>query len=186
MRTSVRIAALVSIAGVGLAETRSVWDGVFTAEQARRGQARYNEICASCHGEDGRGRTVPAGMSCASEDVVSRSAMARVLNFISHLMCRRLTPAQRDQDWLRTPALKASLRSVSSLKGLRSNFAPMPRASALGKSLGTNRADAEGVNYVLALNLHAAAAFVPLQTSKSSSHADSKASPGCLVGCQAR
>jgi mono/diheme cytochrome c family protein len=29
---------------------RSVWDGVFTDEQAKRGQARYNEQCASCHG----------------------------------------------------------------------------------------------------------------------------------------
>lgn len=30
---------------------RSVWDGVFTADQAKRGQARYAELCASCHGD---------------------------------------------------------------------------------------------------------------------------------------
>ena len=29
---------------------RSVWDGVYTAEQAKRGQTLYGESCASCHG----------------------------------------------------------------------------------------------------------------------------------------
>jgi mono/diheme cytochrome c family protein len=32
------------------AETRSVWDGVYTVEQARRGEAAYARECASCHG----------------------------------------------------------------------------------------------------------------------------------------
>jgi mono/diheme cytochrome c family protein len=31
--------------------TRSVWDGVFTAEQAARGQAVYAEYCLECHGK---------------------------------------------------------------------------------------------------------------------------------------
>jgi quinoprotein glucose dehydrogenase len=31
--------------------TRSVWDGVFTKEQAARGQPLYKQYCASCHGE---------------------------------------------------------------------------------------------------------------------------------------
>ena len=30
--------------------TRSVWDGVYTAEQADRGQAAYLARCGSCHG----------------------------------------------------------------------------------------------------------------------------------------
>ena len=30
--------------------SRSVWDGVYTPEQASRGQAAYAEDCASCHG----------------------------------------------------------------------------------------------------------------------------------------
>ena len=29
---------------------RSVWDGVFTAEQARRGEPLYAQQCSSCHG----------------------------------------------------------------------------------------------------------------------------------------
>lgn len=31
--------------------TRSVWDGVYTEEQAGRGQGLYNQHCASCHAD---------------------------------------------------------------------------------------------------------------------------------------
>ena len=31
-------------------ETRSVWDGVYTEEQAKRGEELYRKECASCHG----------------------------------------------------------------------------------------------------------------------------------------
>ena len=30
---------------------RSVWDGIYSTEQAKRGQALYNAQCASCHGD---------------------------------------------------------------------------------------------------------------------------------------
>jgi mono/diheme cytochrome c family protein len=33
------------------AETRSVWDGVYTTEQARRGGDIYYSQCSTCHGE---------------------------------------------------------------------------------------------------------------------------------------
>jgi mono/diheme cytochrome c family protein len=31
---------------------KNVWDGVFTAEQAKRGEATYQKECSSCHGTD--------------------------------------------------------------------------------------------------------------------------------------
>src|SRR5215472_5961026 len=31
--------------------SKSVWDGVYTADQAKQGQALYNESCSSCHGD---------------------------------------------------------------------------------------------------------------------------------------
>jgi quinoprotein glucose dehydrogenase len=31
--------------------SRSVWDGVYTREQADRGQPLYKQYCATCHGE---------------------------------------------------------------------------------------------------------------------------------------
>jgi len=45
--------AAVCLAGLGLgleAADPSVWDGVYTAEQTRRGEAAYLQTCASCHG----------------------------------------------------------------------------------------------------------------------------------------
>jgi S-disulfanyl-L-cysteine oxidoreductase SoxD len=52
MRIGVAIAAVVGLAAIGVSQSqRSVWDGVFSADQAKRGQARYKELCASCHGE---------------------------------------------------------------------------------------------------------------------------------------
>jgi cytochrome c len=32
-------------------ESRSVWDGVFTEEQAKRGEPIYRKECAACHGD---------------------------------------------------------------------------------------------------------------------------------------
>ena len=32
-------------------ETRSVWDGVYTEEQAKRGETVYRKECAACHGD---------------------------------------------------------------------------------------------------------------------------------------
>ena len=35
---------------------RSVWDGVYTEEQAKRGEAAYQKQCAACHGDTLAGR----------------------------------------------------------------------------------------------------------------------------------
>ena len=33
------------------AESRSVWDGVYTEDQAKRGEPTYHKECATCHGD---------------------------------------------------------------------------------------------------------------------------------------
>jgi mono/diheme cytochrome c family protein len=47
---------IVAIAGlrtsVHAQPTKSVWDGVYTEEQAKRGAPMYGEQCASCHGPE--------------------------------------------------------------------------------------------------------------------------------------
>src|SRR4051812_42248966 len=47
---------MVAIAGlravVHAQPTKSVWDGVYTEEQAKRGEPLYSEQCASCHGPE--------------------------------------------------------------------------------------------------------------------------------------
>ena len=44
-------AGVAWLAGAG----RTVWDGVYTEEQASRGQTQYMQACASCHAKDLRG-----------------------------------------------------------------------------------------------------------------------------------
>jgi mono/diheme cytochrome c family protein len=52
--TALALAAATAAGGIGpiLAQetTRSVWDGVYTEAQAKRGEAVYRQNCAACHG----------------------------------------------------------------------------------------------------------------------------------------
>jgi mono/diheme cytochrome c family protein len=51
------IIVLTVIAAAVLAQgPRSVWDGVYTEAQAKRGEALFGENCVTCHGPAGRGR----------------------------------------------------------------------------------------------------------------------------------
>jgi mono/diheme cytochrome c family protein len=61
MKVEIALALVAGMVALGGAwqtapETRSVWDGVYTQEQAERGGAVYGGECASCHGEDLMGR----------------------------------------------------------------------------------------------------------------------------------
>ena len=65
MRLKLAIAALVGIAATGAfrtisAQGKTQWDGVYTAEQATRGQVAYTNSCAACHGSDLNGTDVPS------------------------------------------------------------------------------------------------------------------------------
>lgn len=42
---------------------KSQWDGVYTAEQAKRGEALYGQYCASCHGPDLAGGEMAPGLT---------------------------------------------------------------------------------------------------------------------------
>jgi quinoprotein glucose dehydrogenase len=44
------IMASVALAAVRQDTQRSVWDGVYTEEQARRGEAAFVQACSNCHG----------------------------------------------------------------------------------------------------------------------------------------
>ncbi len=43
-------AAAILVLVAAAQPSRSVWDGVYTSEQAKRGEAAYSEQCANCHG----------------------------------------------------------------------------------------------------------------------------------------
>ena len=66
MSTARVLAGLIALAGVvGVISAqssteRSVWDAVYTAEQAKRGETLYANNCASCHGSAlGGGESAP-------------------------------------------------------------------------------------------------------------------------------
>lgn len=42
----------VAYASLGAQATRSVNEGVYTADQAKRGEALYKENCSACHGDN--------------------------------------------------------------------------------------------------------------------------------------
>ena len=54
MKHLIRAAALVFAAALSTvsAQDTTVWDGVYTAAQAERGDKRFADTCASCHGAD--------------------------------------------------------------------------------------------------------------------------------------
>jgi cytochrome c len=58
----------LAASGVAFAQgaPRSVWSGVFTAEQAERGKAAYEERCAKCHGPTLAGAEMAPALSGAS------------------------------------------------------------------------------------------------------------------------
>jgi S-disulfanyl-L-cysteine oxidoreductase SoxD len=55
------IGALAALGTLAAQTSRSVWDGIYTQEQAKRGATAYSERCARCHGADlSGGDAVPA------------------------------------------------------------------------------------------------------------------------------
>ena len=55
------LACVAALSGIIAAQSeRSVWDGVYTAEQSKRGEMLYANNCASCHGSAlGGGESAP-------------------------------------------------------------------------------------------------------------------------------
>lgn len=61
MTTKKTILVLAVLPAAVAATSRSIWDGVFSAEQVARGKKSYEISCADCHGEDleGDGKKSP-------------------------------------------------------------------------------------------------------------------------------
>jgi cytochrome c5 len=54
------VVLIVGVAGDGNQDRRTVWDAVYTAEQASRGEPLYASTCARCHGPALEGDEAPA------------------------------------------------------------------------------------------------------------------------------
>ena len=64
-RAAVFVSALLGVAilvgGVRAQPSRTIWDGVYTEAQAKRGEAVYFETCVRCHGPQLQGGNDGAG-----------------------------------------------------------------------------------------------------------------------------
>lgn len=56
------VAAQLSGAGAAAGQGKTVWDGIYTEEQAARGGPLYQEWCASCHAPDLSGGDLAPGL----------------------------------------------------------------------------------------------------------------------------
>jgi mono/diheme cytochrome c family protein len=72
MKFTVAVAALFGIIAFGAVGSRGTvaaqgaktqWDGVYTADQAKRGEGLYSQYCASCHGPDLTGGEMAPGLT---------------------------------------------------------------------------------------------------------------------------
>lgn len=57
IRFLITLAALLPVAAVAQDDADAIWQGVYTTEQAQRGQQQYNAACSSCHSADLRGNS---------------------------------------------------------------------------------------------------------------------------------
>ena len=62
------VVALVFSVSVAGQDTRSVWDGVYTDEQATRGETAYEQECATCHLADLLGDGIAPALTGAAFD----------------------------------------------------------------------------------------------------------------------
>lgn len=72
MRVKIAIVTVCGVAALGAvglnttrlqAQQKTQWDGVYTEEQAKRGEPLYAEKCSSCHGPDMNGGEMAPGLT---------------------------------------------------------------------------------------------------------------------------
>ncbi|HSY02815.1 MAG TPA: cytochrome c [Acidobacteriaceae bacterium] len=79
--------AIRSARAASPAPTKTIWDGVYTDDQAARGKAQYDTSCSSCHMEDlsGSGQALPLAGD-AFTDVWEGQTMADLLGLVQGTM----------------------------------------------------------------------------------------------------
>jgi mono/diheme cytochrome c family protein len=68
MKLKLAIVVLIGMTAAGMfqavsAQGKSQWDGVYTDDQAKRGEPMYQQYCASCHGPDMTGGEMAPGLT---------------------------------------------------------------------------------------------------------------------------
>lgn len=92
--------------GVWSQEEKSIWDGVYTAEQAARGQKLNAGICAKCHGERGDGANEPdqpGGPAIARYSFLTKwqdTTVASLFDYIRTAMPPDNPESRTDQEYI--------------------------------------------------------------------------------------
>lgn len=61
-KTLAVIFSAISVVSVVHAQSGTVWDGIYTGEQATRGEVVYEDTCIACHGQDLGGNSNSPGL----------------------------------------------------------------------------------------------------------------------------
>ncbi len=83
MRFAFAVVAMAGIASLGAfqptrgvqdvsaQQAQSVWDGIYTEEQAKRGEPLYYNDCAVCHGPGGKSAGFTPGLDKLTKEVIA-------------------------------------------------------------------------------------------------------------------
>jgi mono/diheme cytochrome c family protein len=91
IRAALTAAALTALAAAGLyaQEKKSVWDGVYSEEQAARGKDEYEYNCGNCHIHDLSGDSIKDVPPLATNDFLSKwygKSVKELLDYITQNM----------------------------------------------------------------------------------------------------
>jgi len=78
------LCSLLSVAAIAGQAPRTVWDGVYSDAQAKRGRELYNSKCLSCHGPDLSGgemasERIRVSMPLGAEGTLSRQQVSDII-----------------------------------------------------------------------------------------------------------
>ena len=102
---SFALLVLLALSGAPAADTSaqtsfSIWDGIYTEEQAERGRRDYSRHCKECHGEDLRGGETAAAL--VGKELVSfwsEASVGVLFEEIRETMPEENPGALSDQDY---------------------------------------------------------------------------------------
>lgn len=138
--TAAALAAAIG-AGTGQAQStgRSVWEGIYSPEQAARGEAQYVERCAACHGVTLNGTGEAPGLS--GGEFVSHYDQLTVADLFDRV---RTTMPQNDPGTLSRDQYVEVVAFLLKSNGFPAGAAPLDRRSEVLATIGIQAQKPEG------------------------------------------
>jgi mono/diheme cytochrome c family protein len=138
--TAAGLAAAIG-AGTGQAQStvRSVWEGIYSPEQAARGEAQYVERCAACHGAALNGTGEAPGLS--GGEFVSHYDQLTVADLFDRV---RTTMPQNDPGTLSRDQYVEVVAFLLKSNGFPAGDAPLDRRSEVLATIGIHAQNPDG------------------------------------------